>query len=161
MNITIQQLKALRSILSPEQRKNIADQVGKSPRTIDAILQGDRVNNEIEQEIILQSKKRITYLSNLIAEIEAKNIITINISNYQKYKSSPAWANHPCYMRYMDIYIELSSFSFKSTKEIWEKLYLKYRDIIPHGYYCIALIERLVGIDDVTAVDFYNKKAAC
>ena len=56
MNITTPQLQAIRAILSKKDKEFIAEQASKSPRTVEAVLQGDRVNDEIERLALKQAK---------------------------------------------------------------------------------------------------------
>ncbi len=160
MKISIPQLNALKHLIRVKERESIATQVKMSRRTVDAVLQGDRVNDEIEKELVKYAMRSISNLNNLIAEIESNNFIEIDISDYSKHKESSAWVNHPIYTRYMDAYIEMSNFTYTSICDVWHKILNNYKDIIPHGNYCIRLMQRLIGVNDKTAVDFYNKKAA-
>lgn len=160
MNINIHQLEALKRLISIKDRKIIAMRLKLSPRTIDAVLQNDRANDKIERELVRFAKQSISAFSNMIADIEAKNLIRVDVEDYSSFKSSPSFTNHPFYVRYMDVYIQLSQVNFESLDELWERLLRSYKDIIPYGGFCIHLLERLAGVEEKTAVKYYNEKAS-
>ncbi len=49
MNVSNAQIKALRVLISKEDKQQIATQLGNSVRTIEAVLSCDRTNDEIVQ----------------------------------------------------------------------------------------------------------------
>ncbi|MFK5883487.1 MAG: hypothetical protein QM489_04000 [Candidatus Izemoplasma sp.] len=129
-----------------------------SHRTVDAVLQGDRTNDNIEQYSFIVAKQNLARLSNVIADVEAKNIIKVIFPEFRKYKESAAWSNDNAYKRYIDVYLQLSHNNVKEPDELWGLIWKDYKDIIHYTYYCIDLFVRLLGITDEIAVRFYNKK---
>lgn len=158
MNITTAQIKAIRGLLSKEDRKNIGIHTNMSHRTVDAVLQGDRVNDDIEQYSLIVAKQNLAKLSSIIADVEAKNIIKVSLAEFKKYKESAAWSNDNAYKRYLDVYLQLSHNNVKEPDELWGLIWKNYKDIIHNSYYCIDLFVRLLGVTDEIAVEFYNKK---
>lgn len=118
MNITRQQMTRLRPLITAADKKNIAIHTDKSERTIQAVLQSDRTNDEIERAIVKAAKQNIADLSRLIADIEAKNISRIDLETFSKTKQSPAWTAHLAYTRSMDVYLQLSHQNFKEPAEL-------------------------------------------
>jgi hypothetical protein len=158
MNITTTQLQAIRALISKEDREQIGFHTNKSVRTIEAILQGDRFNDDVEQLTVITAKQNIARLSNIIADIEAKNLTPIKVEEYSKYKESSAWANDISYGRCLDVYLQLSHSNIKEPSELWTLIWQGYKDIIPKSYYCVDLFVRLLGVSAENSVKFYNKK---
>ena len=73
MNVSIKQLEAIRPLINANNKKDIANYTGKSIRTIEAVLYGERANHEIEEQLFKIAKNNVKKLSNLIELVEAKN----------------------------------------------------------------------------------------
>jgi hypothetical protein len=54
----------------------------------------------------------------------------------------------------------LCHYTFDDVPDLWLKLKSEFRDIIIYGAYCSDLIARLTGVDEKTAVVFYNQNIA-
>jgi hypothetical protein len=158
MNITTQQLQAIRVIISKEDRQQIGMHTKMSIRTVDAILQGDRVNDDIEKYAVIVAKQNIARLSNIITDIESKNILSVEFDEYKKYKDSSSWSNDNSYGRYLDVYLQLSHSKIKEPDELWTLIWQGYKDLISKPYYCVDLFVRLLGLNEENSVKFYNKK---
>ncbi|MCT4638959.1 MAG: hypothetical protein N4A72_14755 [Bacteroidales bacterium] len=158
MNITTTQIKALRKLLSKEDKENIALHTGKSKKTIENILQGDRYNDQVEELVLITAKQNLAKYFNIIADIEAKNIRTISVEEYRKHRQSSVWSKDEFYTRYMDIYLRLVSLKVEDCETLWQTLWKDYKDIIKKPEYCIDLFVRLIGVNDVVATRFYNKE---
>jgi type IV secretory pathway VirB6-like protein len=157
MNINPAQMKALRSLLSKEDKQHLSTKTGKSVRLIEAVIGSERVNDEVEQAIFARARMNLAKLSQTITTIESQNLLAINIEYFQKVKSSAQWTNDDTYRRYNDIYIRLCHYTFSDIPDLWSILKNDYRDIIPHSAYCCDLIARLTGVDEKTVVRFYNQ----
>ncbi|MBN1113387.1 MAG: hypothetical protein JXA53_10800 [Bacteroidales bacterium] len=158
MNITTVQLQAFRGILSKEDKANIALHTEKSVRTVEAVLQGDRQNDDIEQLVLIAVKQNIARYYNIVADVEAKNTLKVTTLEYTKYRESAAWTNDMYYNRYIDIYLQLAHYNCKDEDELWSTIWNNYKDIIQKAYYCVDLFCRLLGFESATATRFYNKK---
>ncbi len=158
MNITKEQMNAIRRLLSKEDKESIGMHTGKSVRTVDAVLQYDRVNQEIEEAALLVAKQNLDHMANVIADIAAKNTTKVTLEEYRKQKESGGWSNGNAFNRYMDIYLQLTHIKFGTEEELWEHIWASYKDIISNSYYCIDLFTRLLGIGERIAVEFFNKK---
>jgi hypothetical protein len=156
MNINSSQIKALRQLITKKDKQTIHECLGNSVRTIEAVMNCDRANNEIEFALFRMAKTNHAKLSRILAAIEAQNKIPIDIESHTIIKESPQWVNDDYYQRYNDIYLQLCSFNFSTMDEIWEQLKNKYQDILLKGNYCCDLIAKLVGVDAKTAINFYN-----
>ena len=157
MNITTAQLKALRPLLSKKDKQAIALQSEKSFKTVEAILCGERTNDTVEQCIVQQAKQNYSRLSRIFAAIEIQNLLPTTVDVLISSKNSPSWLNNETYQRYNDIFISLCTNTY-DLGELWEILNDRYKDIIIHSEYCCDLLCRLVGIEEKTAVEFYNSK---
>jgi hypothetical protein len=158
MNISHAQMKAIRGLLSKKDKEVIAMHTGKSVRTIDAVLQFDRVNDQIEASIIQTAKQNLQALANVIADIEAKNVRKVTTEEYRNAKNSNHWSNDYAYGRYLDIYLQLSHIKFTSDNDLWDNIWQNHKDIITTPVYCIDLFVRLLGLEEKHAVSFFNKK---
>jgi hypothetical protein len=158
MNITVAQIKAIRKLLNKDDKCNIALHTEKSEKLVQHVLQGERTNNEIEELIVMHAEQNLIKFSNIIADIKAKNVLSVTTESYRKYRSSAVWSDNTFYSRYMDIYIQLVPFNIKDLDELWIMLWDKHKDIIKESYYCIDILIRTLGIDEATAVRYYNKK---
>ena len=158
MNITTTELHAIRSILSKKDKGDIAEQAGKSIRTVEAILQGDRVNDQIERLCYKKAKENWSKLAIIFNNIESKNLSgSVSISEFEKLKQSQVNTGED-YNYYMDVYLTLVHFSFKNEEELWKHINEHYSLIVTKSYWCILLFSRLLGITDESAVSFYNSK---
>lgn len=157
MNVSIDQIKAIRSLISKKDKEHIAEQLGNSVRTIEAVLNCDRTNDEIEKALFKVAKLRHAHLSRVLAAVENQNQIKIGLEDLRAIKSSPSWANDEYYQRYNDIYIRLCGYDY-NLDELWTEFNTNHKDIIARSYYCCDLMIRLCLVDEKTAVDFYNCK---
>ncbi len=66
------QMKAIRQLISKADKQQLSLHTQKSVRTIEAVLQSDRINDEIEQAILLTAKQNLFALSNVIRDIEQR-----------------------------------------------------------------------------------------
>lgn len=158
MNITTAQLQEIRILLSKDNKKTIAKTAGKSIRTIEAVLQGDRTNDEIEKLCVKIAKENWTKLGATFSKIESKNLNeTLSIEEFQKLKENQVTSGEE-YNRFMDVYLDLVHVKFQSEDELWEHLSNIHPDIIGRAYWCINLFIRLLGISEERAVTYYNSK---
>ena len=158
MNITTSQLQAIRILLSKENKETIAEQADKSTRTIEAVLQGDRTNDDVEKLCLKIAKENWTKLGAVFSKIESKNLNeSLLIEEFQKLKASQVTSGEE-YNRFMDVYLDLVHVKFESEDELWEHLSNIHPDIIGRAYWCINLFSRLLGISEERAVAFYNSK---
>lgn len=158
MNITTEQLQTIRPLLSKEDKELIAEQADKSTRTIEAVLQGNRANDEIERLCVKKAKENWTKLGSTFSKIESKNLNeTLLIEEFQKLKENQVSSGEE-YNRFMDVYLDLVHVKFESEDGLWEHLSNFHPDIISRAYWCINLFVRLLGVSEERAVAFYNSK---
>jgi len=158
MNITTKQLQTIRTLLSKEDKVLIAEQANKSSRTVEAILQGNRTNDEIERLCVKKAKENWNKLGGMFSKIESKNLNeTLLIEEFRKLKVNQV-TNGEDYNRFMDVYLDLVHVKFVSEEELWEHLSNIHTDIIGRSYWCINLFVRLLGVTEERAVAFYNSK---
>lgn len=160
MNIKQNQLQAIRRLLTKDDKFNIALHTGKSTRTIDAVLQGDRVNNEIEERIVIAARQNISHYLNILADIEANNIVKVSTEEYRKATKNAALAEDSYYNRYVSIYLSLANYKITDLEELWEKIWNTAKDIIARPYFCIHLLQTLTGVEDTVAVKFFNRQVS-
>jgi len=161
MQATNQQIKALRPLLSKNDKETVAQQASVSIRTVEAILQGDRRNDKVESLLLEYAESNLVELQSIIQDIKAKNRdYFITEKGYEKKVSSPGWAQGHNYLRHIDIYLQLSHLKFNSLDDLWTTLTEKHRDLIHLDYYCVAVIKRVMGIPVKEAVVYYNKKTS-
>lgn len=156
MNINPAQMKAVRGLINKEDKERLSTQLNKSVRTIEAVMSCERVNDEIERAIFSKAKMNLAKLSQTLTTIEAQNLLPIDIQYFKKLKASPQWTNDETYQRYNDIYIRLCHYTFDDVPDLWSMLKNDFRDIIPHSAYCCDLISRLTGVNEETAINYYN-----
>jgi hypothetical protein len=156
MNIHPAQMKAIRALITKEDKQQIALSLNNSVRTIEAVMGCDRANNEIEIALFHTAVQKHAKLSRTIAAIESQNTLPVQLETFIKIKESPVWINDETYQRYNDIYLRLCHFSYTEMSEVWQELKSKYKDIILKGNYCCDLLCRLTGSDENSAVLFYN-----
>ncbi|PKP09880.1 MAG: hypothetical protein CVU09_09630 [Bacteroidetes bacterium HGW-Bacteroidetes-4] len=152
------QMKAIRQLISKADKQQLSLHTQKSVRTIEAVLQSDRMNDEIEQAILLTAKQNLFALSNVIQDIEAKNTVKASLPEFRKYRSSATWNQGGEYSRYLDIYLQLTHLKLSGMEELWDVVWKDYKDLITKPYYCIYLFVRLLGVEDKEALSFFNKK---
>lgn len=73
MNLDNNDLKLLRGLLSKEDRDLIASNFEISRRTIDAILQGDRYNNQVEIQVLNTAILNFSTIQEKLKRIITKN----------------------------------------------------------------------------------------
>ncbi len=160
MNIEFKEIRALRSLLSKEDKYDIASKLNFSKRTVDAVLDGTRTNDTIENEIINLAKKNITHYQLIINNVCAKNQTNIiSVEKYNEIKNNTAWTYGYVYMRYMDIYLQFSHIKFNTLEEFFSKIETECNDIMQHPYYVIDIAVRLIGITPHAAINALSKKA--
>lgn len=158
MNITTQQLQAIRAILSKEDKESISELAEKSPRTVEAVLQGNRMNDEIERLALKQAKVNWAKLGQTIAVIEAKNISAhISIDEFEALRINQPTSGED-YCRYMDIYLDLVHVKFTDMDELWDHIKVHQADIIQKPYWCVCLMSRLKGVTFEHAIAYFNSK---
>jgi len=158
MNITSVQLQTIRTILSKEDKEGIAKQADKSTRTIEAVLQGNRTNDEIERLCVKKAKENWAKLGGMFSKIESKNLSeTLLIEEFQTLKENQVNSGEE-YNRFMDVYLDLVHVKFESEEELWGHLVNIHPDIASRAYWCINLFVRLLGVNEKRAVAFYNSK---
>ena len=158
MNISTLQLQTIRSVLSKEDRIAIGEQADKSPRTVEAVLQGNRVNDTIEQIVVKRARANVEKLQRILSDIEAKNNHSIIlIEEYQEFKKN-APTTGDIYNRYMDVYLDLVHVKFEDKEELWEHLSMIHPDIIARPFWCVSLFVRLLGVQEEHAIAFHNSK---
>lgn len=158
MNITTQQLQTIRPLLSKEDKELIAEQADKSSRTIEAVLQGNRANDEIERLCVKKAKENWAKLGGVFSKIELKNLNEpLLIEEFQILKANQVTSGEE-YNRFMDVYLDLVHVKFANEEELWEHLSNIHPDIISRAYWCISLFIRLLGVPEERAVALYNSK---
>jgi hypothetical protein len=158
MNITTQQLQAIRAILSKQDKESISEHADKSPRTVEAVLQGNRVNDEIEQLALKQAKVNWAKLGQTIAVIEAKNISAhISIDEFEALRINQPTSGED-YYRYMDVYLDLVHVKFTDMDELWDHIKVHQADIIQKPYWCVSLMSRLKGVTFEYSIAYFNSK---
>lgn len=158
MNISVPQLHAIRSVLSKKDKETIGEQADKRPRTVEAVLQGDRPNDSIERLAVKKAKANIAKLQRIVDIIEAKNDHSvILIEEYQELKKNAPTTGED-YNRYMDVYLDLVHVKFEDLEALWDHLQMIHPDMITRPYWCICLIVRLLGISEEQAIAFHNSK---
>lgn len=156
MNINPEQMKAIRAVISKKDREYIALQTQKSIRTIESVLNCDRTNADIESWIFRVAKMNIAKLSRILTTIQSQNLLPITIEQYLAAKSGGSWSNTETYQRYNDIYIRLCHSTYNEIEDVWSILKKEYRDIIPFSEYCCDLLIRLTGVNETSAIKYYN-----
>lgn len=159
MELTTSHLKAISTLLDTSDRAAVAAQTGTSPNTVKAVLGGRRRTQKIEEALVLFARDKITELDKLITDIETNNILPISVQDYNTYRNGTAFSHGRFHARYLDVYLELCHLELGDMENNWGIISDKYKDIIPQRVYCIALLVRLIGVSDIEAVTFYNKKA--
>ena len=158
MNITTKQLQTIRVILSKEDKETISEHAEKSPRTVEAVLQGNRINDEIERFALKQAKVNWAKLGQTIAIIESKNIRThISIDEFEALRINQPTSGED-YCRYMDIYLDLVHVKFTDLDELWDHIKVHQADIIQKPYWFVSLISRLKGVTFEHAIAYFNSK---
>ena len=156
MNINQSQMKAIRGLISKEDREYIAQQTQKSVRTIEAVLNCDRINDDIECVIFRVAKMNLAKLSRILLTIQSQNLLPVTIDQLNTAKTGSSWSNNEIFQRYNDIYIRLCHATYHEVEEVWTELKANYRDIIPYSEYCCDLLIRLTGVNENAAIKFYN-----
>lgn len=155
MNITTIQLHALRRLLTKEDRTGIAEQLCMSGRTVEAVLNGTRTNDEIERAVVREVRQKVAHMARVLAAIDLRNVLPVTVAELTAHRNSPAWQSDDYYPRYNDVYLRLCSNRWEMA-ELWEVLQRSYKDVLLHGVYCCDLLCRLVGITDKESVSYYN-----
>lgn len=156
MNITTAQLHSLRRLLNKKDRAEIAEQLLLSERTVEAVLNGNRANDEIEQAAVRKIRQNVAHMTRVLAAVDIQNVLPVSSEELTAYRNSPAWHNDDYYVRYNDIYIRLCGNRWEIV-ELWEVLKANYKDILTRGAYCCDLLSRLIGITDKESVNYYNE----
>jgi hypothetical protein len=156
MNFNTTQMKTVRAFISKEDREYIAQQTQKSIRTVEAVLNCDRTNDDIEQAIFRVAKMNLAKLSRTLLTVEAQNLLPTTVDQYLAVKAGASWSNNEIYQRYNDIYLRLCYATYNEIDEVWSLIKMEYRDIIPFSAYCCDLLIRLTGINENAAIKFYN-----
>ena len=149
-------MKGIRGLISKKDREYIALQTQKSVRTIESVLNCDRTNSDIESWIFRVAKMNVSKLSRILTTIQSQNLLPIKIEQYLAAKTGGSWSNSEIYQRYNDIYLRLCHSTYNEIEDLWPILKSEYRDIIPFSEYCCDLLIRLTGVNDNTAIKFYN-----
>lgn len=155
MNITTIQLHCIRRLLTKADKAEIAEQLLLSERTVEAVLNGNRTNDEIEQAVVRKVRQNIAYMTRVLAAIDTQNLKSVTVAELIAYRNSPAWQSDDYYPRYNDVYFRLCS-NVWEIAELWEVLKINYKDILVRGMYCCDLLSRLIGITDKESINYYN-----
>ncbi len=158
MIITKQQFGDIRRLLTSKDKDDICELTGIKKRTLEAILQGARINTSVAQTIYEIALRNLEYLSNIFNDINRVNIKFIQLKDFQEAKKQDSWHTGKNYQYYIDTYLQLCHESFNDIESLWKVIETQYSYIIPHSYYCINLIIRLTGCKEKDAVTLYNKK---
>lgn len=155
MNITTTQLHALRRLLTQEERKRIAEHVDMSVRTVEAVLNGERSNDEIERDVVKEARQKVAKIMRVIVAIDLQNVLPVSVEELKAYRESLAWQSDDFYPRYCETYIRLCGQKWE-TAELWEVMKKGYKDVLTRGVYCCDLLVRLIGITDNESICYYN-----
>jgi hypothetical protein len=151
-------MDTIRRVLNKDDKEAIAEYTKTSYRTVQAVLQGDRVNNDIEKASVKRAWAYVDSLIGTLSDIErhnAQSLLTVN--GFNEALKSETWCKRQEYYRYMDVYLALVHNEYKNFDELWAELKNNYYDVIRSGYYCIALVHRLLGISIEQTLINYNK----
>jgi len=91
MNIRNNELKALRTLITKDMRKAIANKTGKAERTVEAVLNCQRQNDDIEKLVIKQVETTLAELLLMLDNVKGRNIDEISIEGYFKAKEDTLW----------------------------------------------------------------------
>ena len=159
MDITIEQIKGLRTLLSKEDRATIALQTKFSIRTVESVLQGTRRNDEIEKLIVLHTYSNLVELEKIITDVRSKNRVEhISHKGYEDAINSEGWQRGADYLTHIDVYLQLTHIKFNSIEDLWVKILEQYKFLIHLDYYCIEVLRRIMGVSSIEAVSFYTGK---
>lgn len=73
MNITTEELNVLKCLLTSQDKKEVAEEVNKSKRLINAVIWGDRVNDEIELLLYRRITANLQKVCRTYVEVKRKN----------------------------------------------------------------------------------------
>ena len=149
-------MKAIRPLISKLDKEAIASKLENSVRTVEAVMNCDRNNDDIEKELLRVALMNHAHLSRVLAAIQNQNMLTVSLDDLITIKNSPQWVNDEYYQRYNDIFLRLCHYDYSEMEELWKDFKASYIDVIMHSYYCCDLICRLCGVDEKTAINFYN-----
>jgi len=158
MNIRNNELKALRTLITKDMRKAIANKTGKAERTVEAVLNCQRQNDDIEKLVIKQVETTLAELLLMLDNVKGRNIDEISIEGYFKAKEDTLWTYGRTYLRYIDIYLQLCHLNLKEADEVFTKIKTQYADITAYPYYVIDIAVRLIGITPELAFNIYTLK---
>lgn len=158
MNITTNELKQIRLLISKNDKQDIAKTLNLSERTIEAVINGQRVNHNIEKAVVKRAEIIISKLLLTLDKIKAKNIPDkITIEQYNSDKENALWTYGRAYLRYMDIYLQYSHIKFNSPEELYDKIRMECADIMQYQQYVIDIAVRLLGITPENAIKHLYK----
>ena len=157
MNVSKSDIEAIRVLLSKEDRELIAELSGNSIRTVQAVLQNQRSTDIVQKIAIQVALKKWNTIGQTLNIIQQNNKEFANINDLREAKSSTAWARTREYNRYIDIYLQLTAIKWTDINELWKKLKTDFSDILQFQYYSIDLLTRLMGINEKTAINYFNQ----
>lgn len=156
MKIRQSQMKAFRGILSKEDKEQIAQHTKKSYRTVEAVLNGDRSNDEIEMAIFNRSRMVSIALLDAIRSVEVSNdAVQVTLEDFQIFKTQVGSDDSEANKLYLETYLQLSHKSFE-PEQLWTVLQTRHKKAVKNGLYCTLLIQKLCGVGDVVAVKVFN-----
>ena len=88
MIITKQQFGDIRRLLTSKDKDDICELTGIKKRTLEAILQGARINTSVAQTIYEIALRNLEYLSNIFNDINRVNIKFIQLKDFQEAKKT-------------------------------------------------------------------------
>jgi hypothetical protein len=158
MNISKHEMSALRAALSKHDKEAIAHFTNKSPRTVEAVLNYARQNDDIEIAIVRFATARADTLSNVLQTVKFTNKMTIPVTADQlkQKKAHPSWTDNKYYCRHIDAYLQLSHLNLDADG-IWENIIQDFNELFDEPVYVAALVQRLLGISEDEAVKIYKQ----
>lgn len=156
MKISSAQMKAFRGVLSKEDKERIAQHTKKSYRTIEAVLNGDRSNDEIETAVFNRARMVNIALSDAVRAVEVANeAVPMTLEDFQVFKTQVGSDDGEANRLYLETYLQLSHNTFEPGR-LMETLKTGHKKAVKNGLYCALLIQKLCGVGDAVAVKTYN-----
>jgi len=158
MIINKAQLEAIRGLITPENKQELSVLTRKSPRTIQAILQGDRTNADVLNKVYLTALNNFESLSKTFTAIDRQNVKQATLPEFKEKKNADTWTKTNDFYAFSEVYLQLCHLKFDTFDDLWTMIEKQYNYIIPATYYCIELLKRTMASDDAKAINYYNKK---
>ncbi len=158
MKINKDQLEAIRCLLTAENKQELSILTRKSPRTIQAILQGDRTNPDVLNKIYSFALNNFETLIKTFNAIDRQNVQQATLPIFKEKKNADSWTKTNNFYAFSEAYLQLCHLNFDTIDDLWAMIEKQFNYLIPATYYCIELLKRTMAIDDARAINYYNKK---